>query len=42
VVVFETFEKAKAWADSDALKAIRPIRDRTAKIHSFLVEGVAN
>jgi uncharacterized protein (DUF1330 family) len=42
VAVFESFDKAKAWADSDALKAIRPIRDRTAKIHSFLVEGVAN
>ena len=32
VVVFENFEKAKAWSDSEAVNAIRPIRDRTAKI----------
>ena len=42
VVVFESFEKAKAWSDSDAAKAIRPIRDRSAKIHAFLVAGVSN
>ena len=42
VIVFESLEKAKAWSDSEAVKAIRPIRDRTAKIRSFLVEGVAN
>src|SRR5262249_3607861 len=42
VIVFESLEKAKAWSDSAAIKEIRPIRDRTAKIRSFLVEGVAN
>jgi uncharacterized protein (DUF1330 family) len=42
VVVFESFDKAKAWSDSDAIKAIRPIRDRSAKVRTFLVEGVAN
>jgi uncharacterized protein (DUF1330 family) len=42
VVVFDSFEKAKAWSESAALQAIRPIRDRTAKIRSFLVEGAAN
>jgi uncharacterized protein (DUF1330 family) len=42
VVVFDSFEKAKAWSESEAIKAIRPIRDRSAKIHAFLVEGVAN
>ena len=42
VIVFESFDKAKAWSESDEIKAIRPIRDRTAKVRSFLVEGVAN
>ena len=42
VVVFESFDKAKAWSDSDAIKAIRPIRDRSAKVRTFLVEGVVN
>lgn len=40
VVVFESFDKAKAWSQSDAVKAIRPIRDQNAKVRSFLVEGV--
>jgi len=42
VVVFESLEKAKAWSESAATVEIRPIRDRTAKIRDFLVEGTAN
>ena len=42
VIVFESFEKAKAWSVSAATKGIRPIRDRTAKVRAFLVEGAAN
>jgi uncharacterized protein (DUF1330 family) len=42
VVVFESLDKAKAWSESAAAAEIRPIRDRTAKIRAFLVEGVAN
>ena len=36
LIVFENMEKAKAWSDSAETKAIRAIRDRTAKIRAFL------
>jgi uncharacterized protein (DUF1330 family) len=42
LIVFESMEKAKAWNDSEEAKAIRALRDRTAKIRAFLVEGVSN
>ena len=42
LIVFENMEKAKAWSDSEETKAVRAIRDRTAKIRAFLVEGVSN
>ena len=39
VVVFENLDKARAWSESDAVKQTRPLRDRAAKIHAYLVEG---
>jgi uncharacterized protein (DUF1330 family) len=39
VVVFESLDKAKAWNESDAVKQSRLLRDQSAKIHAFLVEG---
>ena len=42
VVVFDSLEKAKAWSESAAIQEIRPIRDRTARVRAFLVEGVTN
>jgi uncharacterized protein (DUF1330 family) len=40
VVVFESLDKAKAWSESDAVKQTRPFRDRSAKLHAYLVEGL--
>jgi uncharacterized protein (DUF1330 family) len=42
VVVFDSSDRAKAWSTSAAIEEIRPIRDRTAKVHAFLAEGVSN
>src|ERR1700722_18176741 len=41
VVQFDSFEKAKAWEDSPAYTAIKPIRQKAAKSRIFIVEGVA-
>ncbi len=41
VTEFPSLEKAKAWYNSPAYSAIRPIRQRASKSHVFLVEGVA-
>jgi uncharacterized protein (DUF1330 family) len=41
VIQFESFEKAKAWEDSPAYTAIKPIRQKSAKSRIFIVEGVA-
>ena len=38
---FDSFEKAKAWEDSPAYSAIKPIRQKSAKSRIFIVEGVA-
>jgi uncharacterized protein (DUF1330 family) len=40
VLQFGSVEKAKAWYDSPAYSAIRPIRQRSAKSTIFIVEGV--
>jgi uncharacterized protein (DUF1330 family) len=37
---FPSIEKAKAWYNSAAYSAIRPIRQNAAKSRLFLVEGV--
>jgi uncharacterized protein (DUF1330 family) len=40
VIVFDSAEKAKAWEDSPAYSAIRPIRQSSAKSRIFIVEGL--
>jgi uncharacterized protein (DUF1330 family) len=40
VIAFDSAEKAKAWEDSPAYDAIRPIRQSSAKSRIFIVEGV--
>jgi uncharacterized protein (DUF1330 family) len=39
VIQFDSLEKAKAWEDSPAYGAIRPIRQKSAKSRVFLIEG---
>lgn len=39
VIQFESFEKAKAWEDSPAYEAIKPIRHNSAKSRVFIIEG---
>ena len=40
VIVFESAEKARAWYDSPAYQAIKPIRLSSSKGRNFIVEGV--
>jgi uncharacterized protein (DUF1330 family) len=40
LIAFDSAEKAKAWEDSPAYSAIRPIRQSSAKSHIFIVEGL--
>ncbi len=39
VIQFESFEQAKAWEDSPAYEAIKPIRHSSAKSRVFIIEG---
>jgi len=41
VIQFESVEKAKAWEDSPAYDAIKPIRHSSAKSRVFIIEGAA-
>jgi uncharacterized protein (DUF1330 family) len=41
VIAFDSAEKARAWDDSPAYAAIKPIRQSSAKSRRFIVEGVA-
>jgi uncharacterized protein (DUF1330 family) len=41
VIAFDSMEKAKAWEDSPAYEAIKPIRHKSAKSRVFIAEGVA-
>jgi uncharacterized protein (DUF1330 family) len=41
VIAFDSVEKARAWYDSPAYAAIRPIRQNAAKSRIFIVEGLA-
>jgi uncharacterized protein (DUF1330 family) len=41
VIAFDSAEKPRAWYDSPAYAAIRPIRQSAAKSHIFIVEGLA-
>ncbi len=40
LIAFDSAEQAKAWEDSPAYSAIRPIRQSSAKSHIFIVEGL--
>jgi uncharacterized protein (DUF1330 family) len=42
IIAFDSMEKARAWYDSPAYQAIKPIRHRSAKSRVFVVEGTAN
>jgi uncharacterized protein (DUF1330 family) len=41
VIAFDSAEKARAWYDSPAYAAIKPIRQSAAKSRIFIAEGVA-
>jgi uncharacterized protein (DUF1330 family) len=41
VIAFDSVERARAWYDSPAYAAIRPIRQSAAKSRILIVEGVA-
>src|ERR1700674_4041475 len=41
VIQFDSVEKAKAWEDSPAYDAIKPIRHSSAKSRVFMIEGGA-
>jgi len=41
VIAFDTAEKARAWYDSPAYEAIKPIRQSSAKSRIFIAEGLA-
>lgn len=40
VIAFDSAEKARAWEDSPAYGAIKPIRHNAAKSRIYIVEGV--
>jgi uncharacterized protein (DUF1330 family) len=41
VIAFDSAEKARAWYDSPAYAAIKPIRQSAAKSRIFIAEGLA-
>jgi uncharacterized protein (DUF1330 family) len=41
IIAFDSVEQARAWYDSPAYAAIRPIRQSAATTRAFIVEGVA-
>jgi uncharacterized protein (DUF1330 family) len=41
VIAFGSAEKARAWEDSPAYGAIKPIRHNSAKSRIYIVEGIA-
>jgi uncharacterized protein (DUF1330 family) len=40
VIAFDSVDKARAWEDSPAYEAIKPIRHASAKSRVFIAEGV--
>lgn len=40
VIAFDSIEKARAWYDSPAYAAIRPMRQRATKSRIFIAEGL--
>ncbi len=41
VIAFDSAEKARAWYDSPAYDAIKPLRQSSAKSRMFIAEGLA-
>lgn len=41
IIAFDSVEQARAWYDSPAYAAIRPIRQSAATTRAFIVEAVA-
>ena len=41
IIGFDSAEQARAWYDSPAYEAIKPIRQSAAKSRLFIVEGIA-
>jgi len=42
ITAFESVEKAQAWRDSAAWKALLPIRAKAVKAREYIAEGAAN
>jgi uncharacterized protein (DUF1330 family) len=42
ITVFDSMEQAQAYRASAAYKEIMPIRDKSSKFHSFIVEGAVS
>jgi uncharacterized protein (DUF1330 family) len=40
MIAFDSVEKARAWYDSPAYAAIRPLRQSAAKSRLFIIEGL--
>lgn len=40
MIAFPSMERAQAWYESDAYRAIRPIRHKSAKSRVFIVEAL--
>ena len=42
IIAFENVEKALAYRNSEAYRAVMPLRDKGTGDHSWIVEGLAN
>ena len=42
IISFDSMEQARAWYDSPAYVAIRPIRQRSGHTNAYIVEGLRN
>ena len=42
IIAFENVEKALAYRNSEAHRALAPLRDKAMSDHSWIVEGLAN
>ena len=41
IVTFESMQKARAWYDSPAYAAIRPLRQHASRTRAFIAEGLS-
>ena len=42
IAVFESLERAQAFRDSPAYRALIPVRDESSKFRAYLAEGIPN